>query len=97
MSKTQAERSAEYRRRKRDAKRDVTECDAPSVTDIIPDRPQPAMLGPLDVYSEQRWSYLRSQHYDWDHIRLRAFSLRGIRAVTIPGDPRYTGCMMETA
>lgn len=48
---------------------------------------------PLDVYSEQRWSFLQSRGYAWDADRQRGVIeiCEGACkiAVTVPGDPAY--------
>jgi hypothetical protein len=76
------------------------ECDAPSVThpntiaeQVERDIHEP--VGPLDVYSESRWSYLQSRGHVWDADRQRSFrpAEHGTRVmgVTVPGDPAYDG------
>jgi hypothetical protein len=91
MAKTDAERMREYRRRKRNAESvtGVTETER-NVTE-----PEGDVMGPLDVYSEQRWAFLQSRGHVWDAARQRSFR-RGphgsqIRGVTAPGDPAYHG------
>ena len=51
------------------------------------------LLGPLDIYSEQRWSFLQSRGHKWDADRQRSFrpgpNGTEIMGVTVPGDPAY--------
>ncbi len=64
--------------------------DAPSVTDLNATIQPPDPVGPLDVYSEQRWAYLQGRGYEWFHDRdLAEHPTTGVKAVTIPGDPAY--------
>jgi hypothetical protein len=57
-------------------------------------------IGPLDVYSESRWSYLQSRGHVWDAARQRSFrpAEHGTRVmgVTVPGDPAYDGIVDRT-
>ena len=76
-----------------------TKCDAPSLMGAVPGDP----IGPLDIYSEQRWSYLQSMGHVWDADRQRSTrpaksnecAVDGeIIGVTVPGDPAYTAPAM---
>ena len=64
-----------------------------SVAELMEEPNEP--IGPLDVYSEQRWAYLQSKGYVWDESSRRGVStVSGTLAtivvgVTVPGDPAY--------
>ena len=54
--------------------------------------PEPADAGPLSVYSDSRWEYLRSLGHVWDadrQLSTRTDGPRTIIGVTAPGDPGY--------
>jgi hypothetical protein len=92
MAKSAAERMRDYRNRQRNE--NVT-----SVTKS--DRNRPTVTGPLDVYSERRWSFLQGRGYEWYPDRLgevkcgvaiKNLGERGqLFGVTVPGDPGYRG------
>ena len=92
MAKTQAERAREYRNRKRDVEvtPGVTKCDVKcDATVTVCDELE---KGPLDVYSESRWAFLRSRGHVWDAGLGRSTRPAGggmIIGVTVPGDPGY--------
>ena len=102
MSKTQAEYQKAYRKRKKlTRKTNAPETNAPSLqpdppcVETVPESSEstaaPA-VGPLDVYSEQRWSFLQSKGYKWDESWGMAVGGSGcglIMGVTVPGDPAY--------
>lgn len=50
-------------------------------------------IGPLDIYSEQRWAFLQSRGHKWDADRQRSTrpAEHGsiVIGVTVPGDPAY--------
>ena len=96
MAKTESERAREYRQRKRDAVTEssvtvrhenvtIQERDAPDVS---------SRTGPLSVYSDRRWAYLKAKGYVWVEEEQRAYrpgdGRNGlIMGVTVPGDPAY--------
>ena len=90
MALTAAEKQKRYRERKKVTR--VTVTNKPSVTEQLKsDKP----IGPLDVYSSQRWSFLQSRGHVWNQDRQRSFrpaehGSRGL-GVTVPGDPAYRG------
>ena len=54
--------------------------------------PEPAESGPLSVYSDRRWAYLKDKGYVWVESLHRAYSVSGlVMGVTVPGDPGYKG------
>ena len=76
----------------------VTECDHPS--DMVCGECDTTMaavheainpIGPLDVYSEQRWSFLQSRGHVWDADRQCSVRPDGVIGVTVPGDSGYRG------
>lgn len=95
-----------------DEKRDVTECDAsvtnvtkdecfdlsphPSEIDDMIDTDMESAIGPLDIYSPARWSFLQGRGHEWDQdkqrgIRQDARQPNGcVVGVTVPGDPAYS-------
>ena len=44
-------------------------------------------LGPLDVYSAERWAWLQDKGYEWQIDK--AVDRAGVVAVPVPGDPAY--------
>ena len=46
-------------------------------------------IGPLDIYSEERWSRLQAKGYVWHDGQARRPD--GVIAVTVPGDLGYGG------
>jgi hypothetical protein len=81
MALTAAEKQRRYRDRRKVTR--VTETEQ-SVTE-----PSVTVTGPLDVYSESRWSFLQSRGHVWDPDRQRSFRPDGVMGVTVPGDPGY--------
>ena len=72
---------------------------SPVTPDTVTDQPEQVQAClPLDIYSERRWSFLRSQGFEWDGNRCRAFrpskpgEITGhgeVMGVVVPGDPGY--------
>ena len=112
MSKTQAEYQKAYRKRKKLTRKtnasltNAPETNAPSLqpdppcVETVPESSEstaaPA-VGPLDVYSESRWSFLQSRGHVWNPERRRSFRPDGIMGVTVPGDPGYEGKLVGYA
>ena len=105
MAKTAAEKQKAYRDRKRNGNAPntvtrVTKRETGNAVDNIcvelvaentglplgPDR-----LSPLDVYSEQRWTFLQSRGHVWDADRQCSVRPDGVIGATVPGDPGYRG------